>query len=76
MMMMLSVLYCMSGAAMNNVLSSRNQTNDTNTTIPSSSLSVIAITVAVALSWIRCVYSIYSPTPNNCMPGATNYVYK
>jgi len=58
--MSLSVL-CMSDA-MNNVLSNGNHTNDNNITIPSSFLSVVAVTVAVALSWVRCVYSTYSGT--------------
>ena len=35
-------------------------TNDNNITISSSSLSVVAVTVAVALPWVRCVYSTYS----------------
>ena len=61
--------YCMSGAAINNVLSNGNHTNDTNTTAPSSSFSVDAVTVAVVLSWVRRVYRY-----QYCMPGATNYV--
>ena len=39
----------MSGAAMNNVLSNGNHTNDNNTTAPSFSLSVDAAAVAVTL---------------------------
>ena len=50
--------YCMSGDSINNVLSNGNHTNDTNTTAPSSSLSVDAVTVAAALPWVRSVYSI------------------
>ena len=50
--------YCMSGVAINNVLSNGNHTNDTNTTAPSSSLSDNGVTVAIASPWVRCVYSI------------------
>ena len=62
--------YCMSGAAINNVLSNGNHTNDNNTSIPSSFLSVVAVTVAVALPWVQCVYAISIA----CRPCATNYV--
>jgi len=51
------------------VLSNGNHTNDNNTTAPSSSLSVEAVTVTVALPWIRHVYRY-----QYCIPGATNYV--
>ena len=43
----------------------RTHTNDNNITISSSSLPVVAVTVAVALPWVRCVYSTYSGTTNN-----------
>ena len=47
-----------------------NYVNDYNTTISSSSLSVVAVTVAVALPWIRCVQYLFGYD----MPlGATNY---
>ena len=46
--------YCMPGATK---LSNGKRTNDNNTTVPSSSLSVDAVTVAVALPWVWRVYS-------------------
>ena len=48
--------YCMSGTAMNNVLSNGNHTNDNNTTVPSSSLSVDAVAIAVALPGVPHVW--------------------
>ena len=52
-------IICMLGA-MNHVLFNGNHMNDNNTTIPSSSLTVVAVTVAIALPWVWCVYSTYS----------------
>ena len=47
------------------VIPNRTHTNDNNTTIPSSSLLVVAVTVAVTLTCVQCVYSTYSGTTNN-----------
>ena len=68
--------------AINNVLSNGNHTNDNNTTIPSSFLSVVAVTVAVALPWVRCIQYLIGTTNNPSqycyqyctVCGATNYV--
>ena len=73
--------------AMNSVLSNENHTNDKNTTAPSYSLSVDAVTVTVTLPWVRygvCTLSnrVQQITIRDdiaisivyCMPGATNYV--
>ena len=68
-MMLLSVQYCMSGAAMNNVLSNGNHTSDNNSSKPSSSLSDATATatatatadadatVSIASPWVQRVYS-------------------
>jgi len=44
--------------ATNYVLSDVNNTNDKNTTVLSSSLSIDAVAVAVALPWVRFIYSM------------------
>ena len=49
------------------LFSNGNNTNDNNSTVPSYSL--YAVTVAVALPWVRRVYCY-----QYCMPGATNYL--
>ena len=47
------------------VILNRTHTNDNNITLSSSCLSVVAVTVAVALPWVRRVYSTFSGTTNN-----------